>query len=476
MQGIPQLERHTILILATPNFASWLEASSDFIPKALQCVFGASSLVEADVVCGVCDGVAPHPLSMKSPSGAGFSVLHKPWKIDNLWDNIDTRTGSNNLQSTLSFLVRARFDATLTLPLANTLFNNGRLSTLLLSRWKSSGDSFEISRDQIEKQNIAMKLFTRAFSIPRDLIPCVPLTPLRRIHSGLGNIVRTIDFSQDGKSDIGPASRELERSVTEYLAKGGHDQPTIGVWALVIPQEVLSILRYETRLEEELTTTDIDALRAEISHSTPKGRRYMGRCIEEGARLVRVLSGGGGWGLKEGLLSLDPQTTYRDSNESRYDYSEGFLDEQQASALGNVAQEGDFIQFLVAAKNDEGPVNSLPRNEPEEVDFTQSSTVVGVVPSTVDDVHDEIKNVSTTSNIQIYPGHFGIVSESGIFLGGVKEKKTDNGKVIRSIETKIDLPFSYFYEEHGKRGSRVSRVDEGAERLGDEIDSDARIV
>ncbi|KAE9381464.1 hypothetical protein N431DRAFT_359494 [Stipitochalara longipes BDJ] len=456
VQGNLELEHHTIFILATPSFASWVEASSDFMPKALQRVLGSSNPVEVDVVCGVCDGLAPRPISMKAPSGAGFSIMHKPWKLDNLWNNNDTGT-SPNLQSTLTFPARRPYKATITLPLANTLFKNGRHSTLLLSRWKSSGDSFRIKRNQVEKQNITMNPFDRMAYFPRGLMPCVPLTPLRRIHSGLGNIVRTIDFGQDGNSDIGPASKELETSVGEYLAKNGHDRPTIDVWALVIPQDVLSGRSSKAGLVEEVLTTDMDALRARICSSTAKGCRYVGSFLDDGARLVRVLSGGGGWGLKEGLLSLDPQTTYSASNESRYDYSEDSLDEQQASALGRLAQEGAFIQFLVAAKNDEGPINSLQGNGSENVAFTRSSTVVGVVPSTVDDVHGEQQVMPTTSDLQVYLGHFGMVSESGMFLRGVKPEKMDKGELVPSLETKIDLPFSYFYQEHGREDVRSAR-------------------
>ncbi|PMD39868.1 hypothetical protein L207DRAFT_512835 [Hyaloscypha variabilis F] len=464
VQGTPELEHHTIFILATPTFASWLEASSEFIPQALQRVFGTSSPVEADVVCGVCDGLAPRSLSMKTLTGTGFSVWHKPSKVENLWKNNDTGS-SPNMQSTLTISARSPYQATLTLPLANTLFQNGRHSTLLLSRWKSNGDSFQIERDQIEKKNVTMNLFVREGQFPRHVIPCVPLTPLRRIHSGLGNIVRTINFGRKGESDIGPASRELETSVGEYLAKGGNDQRTIDVWALVLPQDPRSRQAGRQGPVKQILTTDMDALRAIISPSTSKGLCYVGTLINEGARLVRVLSGGGGWGVKEGLLSLDPQTTYSDSNESRYDYSEGSLDERQISALGSLAREGAFIQFLVATKLDEDTaITTLQGNEHSSDDFRRHATVVGVVPSTIDDVHDEQQQIPTISDIQIYPGHFGMVSESGIFLRR-GAKKMDMGEDIRSIETKVDLPFSYFYQEYRKRERKFSRTDKEVERL-----------
>ena len=396
--------------------------------------------IEVDVVCGVCDGLAPRPVSMKQPSGAGFSILHKPWKQDDLWECNPTAV-SPNLQSTITFSANKGHKVTLTLPLANTLFNNGRLSTLLLSRWRSSGDSFEVTQEQTEKKNVTLNVF-RKLRIPRPSIqiPSVPLTPMRRIQSGLGNIVRTIDFGEGGLPDVGPASRELEMRVTGYLSKQGLDHSVIDVWALVIPAEALSGPWNE---KVKILMSDVEDLRAKRSPSTDKGCCDVGDFIDKGATLCRVLSGGGGWGIKQGLLALDPQTTYSSSNESRYDFSEGALDEQQASALGNVAQQGAFIQFLVAAKHDEA-VDPLIEKERGYVDSALGSTVVGVVPSTVDEIHDISQNGDQQMpklDVQVYLGHFGCVSESGMFL-------QRNGKSTTPvIETKIDLPYSYVYRE-----------------------------
>jgi hypothetical protein len=380
----------------------------------------------------------------------GFSILHKPGKQKNLWNNNNTAPNSN-LQSTLTFRANRGGKVALTLPLANTLFQNGRHSTLLLSRWRSSGGTFEVIKGQTEKQNVTLNVLGKErYPHLRTRIPCIPLTPMRRIRSGLGNIVRTIDFGEGGVKDVGPASRELENSVPEYLAKEGHDRSTVDVWALIVPQNAFSDPWIES---EEILMADVDALRTKRSPSTAKGRRYVGDCMDRGAVLCKVLSGGGGWGVKQGLLSLDPQTTYSTNTESRYDYSEGSLDEQKVSALGNIAQEGAFIQFLVAAKSQD-PVESLEETEPEYVESTRRSTVVGVVPSTVDDIHDE-QQERPAFDLQVYLGHFGCVSESGVFLRVIREKVSAKKA---EVETKIDLPYSYIYREHPKRESRVPRV------------------
>jgi hypothetical protein len=157
-----------------------------------------------------------------------------------------------------------------------------------------------------------------------------------------------------------------------------------------------------------------------------------------------AVSGGGGWGSKQGLLSLDPQTTYNTVKEARFDFSDASLEEQQTSALGNIAQEGASIQFFVAGEH---------RKNGESVAYDvagilRKTLVLGGVPSTVDDVP---KSNQETSDKELYslPGHFGCVSESGIYLQD-KDLKSMSTDGIASTEpnavphqTKIDLPFSY---------------------------------
>ncbi len=429
-------QQPTVCILATPTFASWLEASSEFIPKALQSVVGRSNAGYVDVVCAVVDGLAPRPISMKDPSGEGFSIWRRSNVPDDVWVQ-DATVSSPTLQSTLT-LQRGR--DTLTLPLANTLFRNGRHSTLLISRWKSTGESFKINRAQIEKQNVLLRGLggKKSYYPIRSCIPSIPLTPMRRVQDGLGNIVRTIDFGQEGVKNVGPASRELEQSVTEYLAQEGHGSSTVNVWALIIPQDT-SLAHFVRSMEAKGTlNTGVDVLRTQTSFSSIKKRHYIGKLIRRGAILCRVLSGGGGWGAKQGLLSLDPQTTYSTSNESRYDDSEGSPDRQQVSALGNLAQEGAFIQFLVAPKTFE----SLEESDEEYAEFTRQSTVFGVVPSTVDDIPDETQE-EAEFKLQVHHGHFGCVSESGLFFRGLQAKTGPSNP--RVVETKIDLPYSYAY-------------------------------
>jgi hypothetical protein len=155
------------------------------------------------------------------------------------------------------------------------------------------------------------------------------------------------------------------------------------------------------------------------------------------------VSGGGGWGAKQGLLSLDPQTKYNTVNEARFDFSDASLEEQQTSALGNIAQEGASIQFFVAGKHREN-------GESVAYDVTgivRKTVVLGGVPSTVDDV-PKSNQENPDKKLYSLPGHFGCVSESGIYLQDKDLISMSTGEITSTEpkavpQTKIDLPFSY---------------------------------
>jgi len=172
----------------------------------------------------------------------------------------------------------------------------------------------------------------------------------------------------------------------------------------------------------------------------------IGRWIDKGAKFCRVLSGGGGWGIKQGLLSLDPQTVYGTVNEPQYDYSTQTLQGQQASALGNLAAPGSTIQFFLADNKSSSEPSArfmLPRG------VLQRSAVIEAVPSTIDDIPDASEKLGTPSKARckIYPGHFGAASESGLYLETPITSLTVQGPKARIVSTKIDLPYSSVFQD-----------------------------
>lgn len=185
------------------------------------------------------------------------------------------------------------------------------------------------------------------------------------------------------------------------------------------------------------------------------------------------MSGGGGWGVKQGLLSLDPQVNYDNIEEARFDMSSGASEqEQQDAALGDLARPGDWIQFFtvnpskVKEQSDEGPKpldlhywqDSITKERittPETADAISwmESTVFGAVPSTIDKMPDNDGGIDSKKGVVFQQGHFGAVSESGLFLRSEQRMRKEYWEHIaitsefRSFDTKIDVPHSYVYRK-----------------------------
>lgn len=192
------------------------------------------------------DGLAPKPEEILSyrekPAIEGFSFLYgrrelilPDWTNDEFTSSKST---SPSLLSSITFsedLASGAYD--ITVPLATTLFRNGRHSTLLVSTWwQDSASSFQRIGEPLERKNVRIQVSRSESTMSLDTyIPVVQLTPARRIVNGLGNIVRRLDF---GHGVVGPASEELERRVNSELALNPRTKPE--VWALIVPADAIA--------------------------------------------------------------------------------------------------------------------------------------------------------------------------------------------------------------------------------------------
>ncbi|KAK6587501.1 hypothetical protein PZA11_000791 [Diplocarpon coronariae] len=454
-----------LVFLFTPSLATMVENDTALVPDLLKKitiqVMSKGAPFETDVVCACVDGLSPPPEmlghSVRGRTAEGFSFLHGPLlgTVNEIWDQAERGlSASPSMQSSLTFCNQPSGPPEVTLPLANTLFKTGRRSTLLASRWRydPTKEDFTAIKSPEDRSNMSIQLLNdMKTALPEVYIPAIPLTPARAIKNGLGNIVSKLDF---GEEDAGPASRELEITVTEFLNELRAGKSTVDVWALVVPSKSVS----GAADGDQKLLLDVSEVRQKWV-SPPNAKMefgYVGYWIGKGATFSRVLSGGGGWGAKQGLLSLDPQTTYAEIPEARFDFSGGSLEEQQASALGNLAQEGAHIQFFVAH-------NKRPLADMEDLGrakMMRTSTVFGSVPSTVDDVYPAQSANSPRSTEQpvyhIRRGHFGFVSESGMFVrhSTVKSDIMSMGDAPSAGEsvTKIDLPYSYLVRDFSRSG------------------------
>ena len=277
---------------------------------------------------------------------------------------------------------------TVELPLANTLFHNGRLSTLLAQRWAPSLQAEALPRLVCEKQDyvngqLGIIMHEQGIRPPSIKLPrSWGLTPPRIIAESMGNIVRKL---QRGESTI-PASEELEESIANWTNRSDQDYE---VWAQIMPSE-----RWQGLPQSLGDPADVG----------------------QGCRLHRVLSGGGGWGSKQGLISLDPESGFAASHEENV-FSDGQdLESEQQRALGQVARPGDVIQFLAFLLG-KSPFSTKFSTQMKTLDHP--STTLGSTRSREYETVEQIKEKDTNpahTGYKIVHGHFGAISETGISL------------------------------------------------------------
>ena len=221
------------VILATPAFARWLTDES--FMSALLSTF---SRQDVRVLAAVVDDL--HALGPDGGPLAGFSVLQGDEGM--LLPSVDAPASPRSARSreaprTASLRFSRPSEAprgplSLNMPLANTVFQNGRDSTLLSCMWASQPNGTYTLANTSEKtlQEIALPGAGPSLSVP-----LIPVTPPRKILGCLGNIVSQIEVDGTGV----PASTELENEVQgvfdQRKAAGNlsRDGMPVDVWALV---------------------------------------------------------------------------------------------------------------------------------------------------------------------------------------------------------------------------------------------------
>lgn len=132
------------------------------------------------------------------------------------------------------------------------------------------------------------------------------------------------------------------------------------------------------------------------------------------------MSGGGGWGLKQGLLSLDPQTRYSTGDEEDVEsFIRLFHGEDSDSG---VVTPGSYVQFMVEPVGPRPPGGLLGENP-------RPSVVLGT--------QDGVVEKAGLSGIQVQQRLFGAVSSHGIYLG------SEAANEHPEITTKIDSSRSF---------------------------------
>ena len=371
--------------------------------------------------------------------GVSIAFLDSSDAAPDLWaprQNV-TRSETMSIQQrcTISFSLCKENDKqplqTFQLPVANTLFLNGRTSTLLAQHWvkQPSNDheqrtSFKLKREKALPEQVINLRFP---SLSESSLTCdlhsflTPMTKPRVVATSVGNIIQKMYFD-DGSKAL-PASQELEEAIQKRVQEGETPNGPIEVWAMIKPRG----------LKESFSGVTADAL-------------------QQGCQLRKVLSGGGGWGVKQGLLSLDPDSEYRlfnadpqsvpsadhsrdqmssrsrthfsTNNPSRKDEATNppsiFGNDDSPNMFEDLVKPGDTITFLV---------NKLPKDRSlmpatlggdstdQKQDCPTGMLQFGTLPSTID-APLSISNNRAEPELQeqavVVANCFGMLSEQGM--------------------------------------------------------------
>jgi len=256
--------------------------------------------------------------------------------------------------------------------LANTLFQTGMWSTIRYNSTESSDipetpDSLIISLPE--------GLSNPSFQ-PEISLPLQPLTSPCFVYSGNGNILTQLVTSES--TEPFPASRELEKAVNTWFNN-----------------------RLPKTSTEQQQGKDAVAIFARITSNQSHIEYPVGSGIlVQQEQIRRVLSGGGGWGKKSGLLALDPQG------------SEGFeipgrsREETETSGLRGLVRKGDSIQFYMAV--------------PEDSQMNKQGWRFGGVEKVEDESATAAAGDATSTEEIVHDGVFGAVAEGGFWIDSHK--------------------------------------------------------
>ncbi|KIW62795.1 hypothetical protein PV04_10926 [Phialophora macrospora] len=449
----------TIVVLATPSLASLLEPGDfpkDLLPALYQgrrSEHGADTIVKC--IYGVVDalpgpGPSSHGVDRHSPGLTGTEGLAVFLSSDDGRSRSLYASGTAHGDSekeaattlkfatafTLSDLDTGDGQRTVTsrhvsLPVANTIFVNGKRTTLFEDGWKIKFcQTSEASINYLYRKPLAS--YHIDLSCDSDEVVKAGSSPLRRLTEprkvvgSMGNVLAQIQVGPEAV----PASQELEKAVHAFIERNPTStaQGPLLVYALIRP---------------EATMTPDEGRR--------DGQPYPPVSILEalwrGAKLFKVSGGGGGWGKRQGLLSLEAAVNFeaRDA-QSMAGFPDLDSDQSIVEALGSrgIIPPSSSVEFLVhspspasAGTQGQKHASQLPERETLTVMLGTSAD-----PDTRDDVVMGADNNDT--GVQFVPHHFGMISYGGAALSSTSRVPLSHLPPTKGTETRLDVPNSSF--------------------------------
>ncbi|OAP54863.1 hypothetical protein AYL99_11311 [Fonsecaea erecta] len=444
-----------LVLLVTPSLASLLGPGTllqDVLPSlyAGRRTFQKGKHVRKTITCisAVVDALPVPPeipgSSNGNPAGAeGVALFMSSENIDarsfpapmELLDDVDS-----NAIATVKFCSATEVSSPtrtsdppspvrhVTLPTANTVFVNGQRTTLFQDLWRLElSDSEEpairhFGRNNLKSFRLNLQCSGDSF-VNGGSAPLQALTKPRKIIQSMGNVLRQIEVDDEAV----PASRELEKAVSAYI-KSNPASTTRG------PLLVFALIRSSR-------TSSSDAA-ADMSSET-QGSGPL-KSLWDGARLFKVSGGGGGWGKRQGLLSLEAAVDFETSEVGpsfalpNLDSDQGDL--QELDSRGIVPADST-VEFLVRTWEDNSRVS---RAKPASLSPPSDSTTVVLGTATEPDSQDcqEDPNIANIG-IVLLPDYFGMVSYGGAALG-TDCAMSSTQKPSATSRTRCDVPNTRF--------------------------------
>ncbi|KKK15755.1 hypothetical protein P175DRAFT_0515481 [Aspergillus ochraceoroseus IBT 24754] len=449
---IPELKPehgYTPVLLVTPAFAHLVDSSHNFLEQWMNRLYSSpsdhTSRTPRHAVVAIVDRLPNNGFTAgdKTVTEAdGVAILFS--KAEDIQGKVAPPRQVRALEAeepTLLFSFRKEVESTgdeityrptheIGLRLANTIFVNGKESTLFGTRWV-----YDPTLKRLALEKLA-DLSTCVVTVnPQDIrqsleLPLHPIGERRKVISSMGNILRQIAKHTDAQSsDPMPASAELEKELPRYIAEHGIADRRVSVWALV--------------------ETTADSAFAKSGYTADS----LAKSIQMGGKLHRVMSGGGGWGKKQGLLSLDPETSFHQagstqlftlnyilSSDADISVQETFLSCEKGpivedlSTLSQAAGAGDYIQFFASTE----PIHTQEsRLEAPKAATERLTCHFGLVS----DAETATSQAGEQRNLLIAPNFFGALSEKAItYLQPVVG--VSSNQPLLETRTKIDIPGS----------------------------------
>lgn len=126
------------------------------------------------------------------------------------------------------------------------------------------------------------------------------------------------------------------------------------------------------------------------------------------------MSGGGGWGQKQGLLSLDPESRYSTEDQEDIDsFIRSFKGEETAGS--GIVAPGSWVQFLVERAtrdvrwgDDYDHSTRKPYQELKQFQNYNETINLGV--------HDEMAEQPMNPTLRVAQDYFGVSTSAGLYI------------------------------------------------------------